>query len=310
MKMPYFEKENVKLYYEDVGKGVPIISNHGLSEDCNYWSESGVTEILVKAGYRFISIDMRAHGRTRPISQKEPKGYNADTMLGDFDALADFLKIEKFHLLSHATGGMVAARYGRKRSERLLSLILTDTSSNTAITMPEREDLTDDQKFQIAERAKKFAEVNNTPEKALAAWREIELTTTVEQRMEGIKNDGWPYLHIMAKNPDSERMLKIYEGFLRRQDRGEIVDFMRNFYTDPDPGIEELQRIKCPTLILLGEHDVVFLKPSELMAKEIPDVKHVILEGLGHMTAIEDPDRTAKEILDFLDTVKRTGKAK
>ena len=43
MEMPYFEKENVNIYYEDIGKGVPIISNHGLSEDCNYWSESGVT---------------------------------------------------------------------------------------------------------------------------------------------------------------------------------------------------------------------------------------------------------------------------
>ena len=45
------------------------------------------------------------------------------------------------------------------------------------------------------------------------------------------------------------------------------------------------------------------------MAKKIPDVRHVILDGVGHMTAIEDPDRTIKEILDFLETVKQTGKA-
>lgn len=48
--MPYFEKDNVKIYCEDVGKGVPTIFNHGLSEDYNYWSESGVTDVLVKAG--------------------------------------------------------------------------------------------------------------------------------------------------------------------------------------------------------------------------------------------------------------------
>ena len=45
------------------------------------------------------------------------------------------------------------------------------------------------------------------------------------------------------------------------------------------------------------------------MAGEIPDVRHVILDGIGHMTAIEDPERTIKEILDFLETVKETGKA-
>ncbi len=36
---------------------------------------------------------------------------------------------------------------------------------------------------------------------------------------------------------------------------------------------------------------------------------HVILDGIGHMTAIEDPQRTIKEILEFLETVKETGKA-
>ena len=45
------------------------------------------------------------------------------------------------------------------------------------------------------------------------------------------------------------------------------------------------------------------------MTKEIPDVRQVILEGIGHMTAIEDPERTINEILDFLDTVAQTGKA-
>jgi pimeloyl-ACP methyl ester carboxylesterase len=84
---------------------------------------------------------------------------------------------------------------------------------------------------------------------------------------------------------------------------------MMSFYTDTDPMIEGLRQIKCPTLVLLGEFDIVFLRPSEILAKEIPDVRHVLIEGIGHMTAIEDPDKTIKEILDFLDTVAKTGKA-
>lgn len=70
-----------------------------------------------------------------------------------------------------------------------------------------------------------------------------------------------------------------------------------------------MRQIKCPTLVLLGEYDVVFIEPSELMAREIPDVRHVVIEGIGHMTAIEDTPRTATEILDFLDTVAATGRA-
>ena len=102
--MPFFEKGKLRMYYEDVGEGEPIINNHGLSEDGTYWSETGVTAKLAEK-YRVISIDMRAHGRT--VVESEPYGYDVDTMAKDFDDLADFLGIDKFHLLTHATGGMV-----------------------------------------------------------------------------------------------------------------------------------------------------------------------------------------------------------
>lgn len=72
--MAYFQHGNARIYYEDVGKGEPIISNHGLSEDCNYWSETGVTAKLAER-YRVISIDMRAHGRT--VVEGEPYGFDA-----------------------------------------------------------------------------------------------------------------------------------------------------------------------------------------------------------------------------------------
>ena len=47
----------------------------------------------------------------------------------------------------------------------------------------------------------------------------------------------------------------------------------------------------------------MYLKPSEQLAREIANSKLVILEGRGHMTAFEDPQRTADEVLAFLATV-------
>jgi pimeloyl-ACP methyl ester carboxylesterase len=113
----------------------------------------------------------------------------------------------------------------------------------------------------------------------------------------------------MAEHPDNGPMWDIYEGFIRRHDPVAIRNFMMSFYTDPNPMVEGLGQITCPTLVLLGEFDIVFLGPSEILAREIPDARHVILDGIGHMTAIEDPDSTTKEILDFLKAVKETGKA-
>jgi len=305
--MPYFEKGNLRMYYEDVGKGDPIITNHGLMEDGTYWSETGVTAALSKK-YRVISIDMRGHGRT--VVKEEPYGYDADTMAQDFDDLADFLGIDKFHLLTHATGGMVGARYTMKRSDRLLSAMLTDTSSNTQVETPDYREFTEEEKKESTQRAEMFEKASEEErEKLREAWIDMDSKMTIEDRMAAIKQEPGPFLFKMAEHPESDKMFKIYEGFLRRQDRRAVLTFMMNFYTDPDPRIEELRQIKCPTLVLLGEFDVVFLKPSEIMAKEVPDVRHVVMSGLGHMTAIEDPKRTIAEILDFLETVEQTGRA-
>ena len=287
--MPYFQNNNVKIHYEDVGEGEPIIANHGLMEDLTYWSETGVTAKLTEK-YRMISLDMRAHGRT--IVDGKPFGFDADTMAADFDALADYLEIDRFHLLTHATGGMVGVRYAMTRSERLISLMLTDTGS---ATIPD---------FYIDE-----ANRPEPSEKMIAAWTKWVSTGSSDDVIKEIRLHPGEYLFKMDEHPDNERMWKIYEKPFSYMDPQAITRFRNTFYSDLDPRIEGLRQIKCPTLVLIGEFDIVFLKPSEIMANEIPDVRHVIIDGVGHMTAIEAPERTTKEILDFLETVEQTGKA-
>jgi pimeloyl-ACP methyl ester carboxylesterase len=36
----------------------------------------------------------------------------------------------------------------------------------------------------------------------------------------------------------------------------------------------------------------------------IPGAKHVVMAGLGHMTAIEDPEGLTRELLAFLNEVR------
>src|SRR5579872_1456111 len=114
----------------------------------------------------------------------------------------------------------------------------------------------------------------------------------------------------MASHVSSDRLWAIYDGFPRRQNRREVLTFYSRFYADEGPRLDGLRNITCPTLVLLGEYDYVFLKPNELMVKEIPDNRHIVMKGVGHMTAIEAPIWTAKEITDFLDCVAETGRAK
>ena len=289
--MAYFQHGNVQMYYEDVGRGEPVIANHGLSEDTGYWNDTGVTSKLAER-YRMILYEMRGHGRT--IIEGEPYGYDADTMAADIDALADHLGLDRFHLMCHATGGMVTARYAMTRSERLLSLMLVDTGSATQPKMPGMEDMTKEDIKRAQEEAQRLAQQaaagTLTPEERKARWR---------------TNPG-PFTFTMVDRPNSDQLWEIMDGFYRRRvSMQALIDFRSSFYSDPDPRVEGLRNIKCLTLILLGEHDIVFLEPSELMAKEIPNNKHVVMPGVGHMTAIEDPENTARELLDFLDSVSK-----
>jgi len=283
--MVYFKKGNVRTYYEHIGQGEPIIANHGLMEDTGYWHESGVAQKLAKK-YRVISYDMRAHGHT--VVDDEPYGYDVDTMARDIDDLADHLKLDKFHLLTHATGGMVGVRYAMSRSVRLLSLMLTDTGS---ATQPEFPGVTREQFRSL-----------------WTAAAERRKTVSVEEWIAGTRANPGSFLFKMAEHPDAERMWRVYEGCVRHQDPKAAGEFMASFYNDPDPHTDRLRQIKCPTLILLGEFDVVFLGPSALMAKEIPNAKQVIIPGVGHMTALEATERTVQELLDFLKSVSKTRK--
>ena len=287
--MPFFKRDNIKIYYEDVGNGEPIIANHGLSENTIYWSESGVTEKITEK-YRMISMDMRGHGRT--VVEGEPYGYDADTMATDFDALADHLGIEKFHILTHATGGMVGVRYAMTRSERLISLMLVDTGS---ATMPDYY-------------------IKNPPptpsEEEIEAYSNWARNSSLDDIIQASRKNPGEFLFKMAEHPDADRMWDVWKEVMRVQDREALALFRSVFYTDPDHRVESLRQIKCPTLILIGEFDIVFLSASEIMAKEIPDNLHVVMPGLGHMTNIENTKGFLKEVFDFLETVKETGKAK
>ena len=270
--MPYFKHNNANIYYEISGKGKPVIAVHGLMENTLYWSETGISASLAN-NFQVILPDMRAHGKTEVNG--EPYGYDVVTVGKDIEALADHLGFEKFHLISHSTGGFASVRYAIENSERLLSLTLTGTSSAT-LPFPDPDGSFYD-KF-----AKSFENYS---------WEKI---------FERIKQMPFPFFTGIAEADNNDVMWELAYDISKVGNREEIGRFVRSFYTDPDPMIEGLKKINCPTLILLGDKDLLFIEPSKLMAEHIKDSKHVILEDTGHMLAIEKPDAFISELKGFL----------
>jgi pimeloyl-ACP methyl ester carboxylesterase len=287
--MPYLRRPGATLFYDVAGDGPDtVITTHGLSECGAYWSRTGVSAALAGAGYRVVDMDMRAHGRSVPEEDAEP-GYDVDHVAADIGALADHLGVDRFHLLTHATGGMAGLRYAMGEHQRLRSLISTDTGS---ATMPSTK--YSDPDYDGPYPTPVEGPIDNR------AVRGMEQYTIHEIMGFARKSDGRPFLSAFFTNEDPERCWRWAEDILGNGNPTHVSEFARHFFTDADPRIARLQQISCPNLVLLGELDELFLAPSELLARHLPQVEHVVVPGRGHMLAIEDPEGTAATIIDFL----------
>jgi pimeloyl-ACP methyl ester carboxylesterase len=70
----------------------------------------------------------------------------------------------------------------------------------------------------------------------------------------------------------------------------------------------DLAAITAPTLVVVGELDKPdFHRIAERLAREIPHARHVVVEGAGHLPALERQDETARLVRKFLDESKDLG---
>src|ERR1700722_8489267 len=114
------ELPGVKLWFTDTGgAGIPIVLLHANTGTSAIWADQ-VTSFS-RAGYRVIAFDRRGWGKSmaNPTTGSQP-----GSVAGDLDALADYLKLDKFHLLGVAGGGFAALDYAAWHPERLRSLVI------------------------------------------------------------------------------------------------------------------------------------------------------------------------------------------
>ena len=121
--MPYFALQDMtKLYYEEQGKGQPVLMVHGWSG--SHESMADVVDIL-KDRCRCITYDHRGHG----VSDKPMGGYSIEQLARDLHELVCYLDLQDFVLAGHSMGGQVVLSYVEQFGcERLSKLMIWDMS--------------------------------------------------------------------------------------------------------------------------------------------------------------------------------------
>jgi len=116
------EDNAVRLSYEEIGQGIPIIMLHGFPLDRTIWYP--VAELL-KDRARLILPDLRGHGKS-PVTGDI---YHMRLMAGDVAGLMDELQLRKAIVVGHSMGGYISFAFAAAFPGRLAGLGLVATQA-------------------------------------------------------------------------------------------------------------------------------------------------------------------------------------
>ena len=112
-------KDGTRIYYNDWGKGPPIVFSHGWPLSADAFEDQMF--YLAARGYRCIAHDRRGHGR----SDQPWHGNDLDTYADDLAELVKHLDLTNAVHVGHSTGGGEVVRYiARHGSRRVAKAVL------------------------------------------------------------------------------------------------------------------------------------------------------------------------------------------
>lgn len=123
--MPTIRNKDAEIYYEEHGKGFPILTfaPAGVQSTIAVWSQpmAPIKPASDFSGFRVIVMDQRnAGGKSRaPMSARD--GW--DSYTSDHIAVLDHLKIDRCHLFGQCIGGTFIANLIKKQPQRVAAAV-------------------------------------------------------------------------------------------------------------------------------------------------------------------------------------------
>ncbi len=269
--MGYLESGGVRLYYEETGRGAPIVFLHEFSGDHRSWAPQ------VRAfSRRHRCVTYSARGYPPSDVPDDPGAYSQDIAVADTVAVLDALGIDRAHLVGLSMGGFTALHTGLRHPDRVRSLAIAGVGYGTAHD--------DAWKADVENLAAFYAD---DPEAAAASHgsASVRVPFMVKDRR------GWQeFADALAEHPaaGSANTLRRVQG--RRP----------NLY-----GLEaELAELEAPLLVMAGDEDEPCLEPSLWLKRTVPMAGLVILPRSGHTLNLEEPALFNQFLREFLDTVE------
>lgn len=111
--------DGLKVYYEESGKGVPVILLHHFFSTASLWNKY-IPELSQK--YRVIAVDLPGHGRSGYMDTT--RYYLHKTATKYIIGLIEYLKLDSVYLMGASSGGSISLQLAILKPELVKRLIV------------------------------------------------------------------------------------------------------------------------------------------------------------------------------------------
>ena len=280
----FVEVTGTSLFYKTMGSGEPIVVLHGGPGFDHRQFLPYIWELAAR--HKVILFDQRGTGLSSgPI---DSKSISIDSFIADIEGVRNAFGIERMNLLGHSWGGILAMHYGVRHPENLRSLVLCSTAAS----------------FESFGQMRETYEANRLPDDA-ALLQEIYSSDGFQNGDPQAVERFWR-IYFKPYFADQELASRLDLQFTENsimygnEVAGHIFESIGEFDLH-----EELQVIRCPTLVIHGDADPMPVKYAEMIHDSIDGSELVIAEGAGHWLFVDATDTFTSSVLDFLDEVER-----
>ena len=231
--------------------------------------------------YRLISLDLPAHGLTGAVNSDL---YNQEAYEKVIEEVVEILEIDKFYLVGHSMGGMIAWRYALSNLDQLKGLIIIGSAF-----FANEQEFNDFQSINAPPLAFELIE-------SKFFIRLLEFLTPRILVKEGVSQTVYDQSIVTDELVDQFHDIILMEG--TRVAIGMLAeDLETNFIANP----LDLKKINIPSLILHGEEDnLVDIRFINHFVEQIPNVELISYPNVGHMPPMEIPEQLANDIEAFV----------
>jgi pimeloyl-ACP methyl ester carboxylesterase len=272
--MPYASaRDGTKLYYEETGRGTPIVFVHEFSGDHRSWEPQ-----MRHFARRYRCIAFNARGYPPSDVPKARAKYSQPIVINDIADLMRHLKLRKAHIVGCSMGARTALGFGLTYPARALSVTTVGAGAGS-------------------NPATRAAFLRNTEANAR---RFLALGVPATLRTSGVAPGRIPQ---MNKDPRG------YAEFRRWQQEHSalgLANTQRGVQLKRATIFElgaALRRMKVPLFAVSGDEDDNCVAPALFMKTQCPSARLWICPATGHTVNTEEPGLFNQMLGDFLGLV-------